>query len=222
LQGVTISSTTTNVVYVATSHDNVYAFDADNPNAATPIWFVNLGQYDTPSGWTTGLGILSTPLIVRSLGAIYVITATNESGSRVYRLHALDLLTGAEMFGGPVIISGSVPGTAGDAQNGIVTFVASDHVQRTGLALAGNNLVFAFAGDRDTAPYHGWIFSYDSRTLRQTGLFNDVPNNPDINGTGAGIWQSGGARPQWTATARFISRPAMEPGTAHRTSDKVS
>ncbi len=193
LQGVAISSGKINVVYVATSHNKVYAFDADNPNAITPIWSVNLGPYDTPSGWNTGVGILSTPLIVRNSGAIYLTTATLENGSRVYRLHALDLLTGAEKFGGPVVISGSVPGTAGDAVNGIISFAPLYHVQRTGLALSGNNVVFAFSADRDHPPYHGWVFSYDAGTLQQTGVFNDARNNVDEAGTGAGIWQSGRA-----------------------------
>lgn len=191
LHGMVVSSETMNLVYAVTSHDNVYAFNADN--AAAPVWSVNLGQYDTPSGWNTGLGILSTPLIVRSSGAMYVVAAAVENGSRVYQLHALDLLTGAEKFGGPVVISGSVAGTAGDAQNGVVTFNPSTHVQRTGLALSGNNVVFAFSADRDHPPYHGWVFSYDIGTLQQTGIFNDAPDNPDDYGTGAGIWQSGRA-----------------------------
>src|SRR3984885_10928733 len=84
LQGVTISSKTINVVYVATSHNNVYAFDADNPLATNPIWSANLGPYDTPAGWNTGFGIFSTPAIVRASGTMYVTAATNENGSRVY------------------------------------------------------------------------------------------------------------------------------------------
>jgi hypothetical protein len=193
LQDVVIHSKKVNVVYVVTAHNQVYAFDADDPNESTPIWSISLGQYDTPSGWNTGLGILSTPLIVRSSGAIYVTAATLENGSRVYRLHALDLLTGAEKFGGPTVISASVPGTAGDAQNGIIAFSPNSHIQRTGLALSGDDVVFAFAADRDHSPYHGWVFSYSISTLQQTGVFNDARNNPLDDGTGAGIWQSGRA-----------------------------
>jgi Cohesin domain/Dockerin type I domain len=193
LQGVVVAGRKLNIVYTATSHDNVYAFDADNPAASTPIWSLNLGNYDTPSGWNTGLGILSTPLIVRASNTLFVTAATRENGSRVYRLHALNLLTGVENPGSPVVISGSVPGNAGDSVNGIVTFDANDHLQRTGLALSGNNVVLAFAPDRDHAPYHGWVFSYDIGTLQQTGIFNDARNNALDNGTGAGIWQSGRA-----------------------------
>ncbi len=201
LEGLTVGSTTVNVVYVATSHNNVYAFNADLPTASSPIWSTNLGAYVLDSGWTTGVGILSTPLIVRSLGTLYVIAATFENGSRVYRLHALDITTGAEKFGGPVVISGSVAGTSGDSMDGVITFDANYEVQRTGLALSanpanvagGNNVVFAFSADRDNPPYHGWVFSYNANTLNQTGIFNDATNNPWEDGTGAGIWQSGRA-----------------------------
>jgi hypothetical protein len=193
LQGLMVAGKKTNVVYTATSHNNVYAFDADNPAASAPIWSVNLGQYDTPSGWNTGIGVISTPTIVRSSGAIYIIAATLENGSRVFRLHALDLLNGAEKFNGPVVISGSVTGTAADAVNGVVSFDANRHVQRTGLAVSGSNVVFAFSADRDHAPYHGWVFSYTVGTLLQTGVFSVSVNNPNVDGSGSGIWQSGRA-----------------------------
>ena len=122
LQEETVGSRKINLVFVVTSHDNVYAFDADSPAASTPVWSVNLGQYDTLYGWSQNLGIISTPVIVRNTGTMYVVAATSENGSRVHRLHALNILTGAEKFGGPVVISVSVSGTAGDAENGIITF----------------------------------------------------------------------------------------------------
>ncbi len=193
LQGVTISGKKINLIYVATSHNNVYAFDADNPAASTPVWTANLGQYDTPQGWNTGLGILSTPVIVRSLNTIYVSTATNENGARVQKLHALNLLTGAEKPGSPVVIGGTVTGTTSDAQNGVITFDPTKHIQRTGLAIAGNNVVLAYSSDRDFPPYHGWVFTYDAGTLQQTGIYNDARDSLIYDGYGSGIWQSGRA-----------------------------
>jgi dockerin type I repeat protein len=192
LQGLAIANQTKNVVYVATSHNKVYAFDADGPNASNPIWTANLGPYDNPpTDWITGMGVMSTPLIVRSLGAIYVVAATVENGTRVFKLHALDLITGTEKFSGPSVIMGKVKGTAGDAVKGFVSFAAKNHMQRTGLALSKNNIVIAFGADRDIPPYHGWLFSYDTQTLLQTGIFNVTRNN--ITELGAGIWQSGRA-----------------------------
>jgi hypothetical protein len=192
LTGAMIGGKKTNIVYVATSHDNVYAFDADNPSASTPIWTANLGTYDTPSGWLTGMGITGTPVIVRAQNAIYVVAATQESGSRVYRLHALDLLTGAEKFSGPMVISGSVTSTSADAVNGNISFLAQYHVQRTGIALSGNQLIIAFSSDRDHAPYHGWVFSYNT-SLQPTGVYSDNRSGTMNNGDGDGIWQSGRA-----------------------------
>jgi len=190
LQNVPIKKHMLNVVYIADAHNTVYAFDADNATSSAPLWSVNLGPYDTPSGWTSGLGILSTPVIIGSRGAIYVVAATNENGHRVYRLHALNLRTGAEEFGGPVIIAGQVPGSAPDGQNGVVTFNPDQQVQRTALAYSapGGSVYFAFASDRDHAPYHGWIFGYNTSTLQQTAIFNASPN-----GSAAGVWQSGRA-----------------------------
>ncbi len=192
LQGVTISGKKVNVVYVATSHNKVYAFDADKTNPGTPLWTANLGPFDNrTAGWATGIGVIGTPVIVRSLGAIYVVAATVEGGTRYFKLHALDLLNGTEKFSGPAVIAGSVPGTAEDSANGVVTFNPQQHIQRPGLALSNNNVIVAFGPDRDHTPYHGWLFSYDAQTLQRTGSFNDTPNN--IAQLGAGIWQSGRA-----------------------------
>lgn len=118
-----------NVVYVATMHDSVYAFDADNGNAA-PLWMTSIftnsptGATTTPAatvkknasttGWTE-LGIVSTPVIDPTTGTIYLVAETYESGNVVHRLHALDVTIGQEKFGGPVII------TATSLQNGVTT-----------------------------------------------------------------------------------------------------
>src|SRR5579864_9749602 len=39
-----IGGRTRNVLYVATENNTVYAFDADDPLANTPLWRVNLGN----------------------------------------------------------------------------------------------------------------------------------------------------------------------------------
>jgi hypothetical protein len=177
-----------NVVYVATMHNTVYAFDADNPAASAPIWSAHLGTQEKVKGWLNGLGILSTPVIARGLGVMYVVTATHERGHRVYRLHALDLLTGKEKLHKPAEIAGSVPGKGYDARNGVVTFNPTQEIQRTSLAISGDSVYVAFAADRDIGKYHGWVFGFDTRSLRQTAIFNVTPD-----GGAAGIWQSGRA-----------------------------
>ena len=188
-----------NVVFVATMHDGVYAFDADDPAASTPLWKVTLGASIPVTNADFGghfgpyhdisveIGIVSTPVIDRATDTIYALAANRDGDGRyVHRLHALDLLTGAEKFGGPVETQGSVPGTGAGSVGGTVTFDNKQQLQRAGLLLANGLVYVAFAGYADTDPYHGWILAYDAHTLRRVAIFNDTPNSG-----GGGIWQSG-------------------------------
>src|SRR4030088_1832616 len=106
---------THNVVSAATMHDSVYAFDADSNTGANarPLWQVSLlpaGATPVPmavqgcagvSAWTE-VGIVATPVIDSATGTIYVVAKTYENGNTVFRLHALDVTTGSEKFGGAV------------------------------------------------------------------------------------------------------------------------
>jgi len=181
-----------NVVIVCTANNTVYAFDADSAAVSAPYWSTNLGPADTtpnnpPASPNSepSLGIISTPVIVRSLSAIFVTAATRENGHRVYRLHSLDITTGKENTNSPVVIAGQVSGTASDAQNGILTFNPDLHLQRASLAVAGNNVFIGTAGSRDTPPFHGWVFTYDLSSLKQTGILNLTSG-----GNFGGVWQS--------------------------------
>ena len=186
LQGVTFSSGTHNVVYVGTMNNTVYAFDADNPASSSPLWSTNLGAPDTTANqWGNLHGIVGTPVIDRALQAIYVVAANTVSGQCVYSLHALDLLSGVEKFGGPAAISGSVSGSAFDGSGGTVTFNGTQQIQRAGLGISGGSVYIGFSGEfADSEPYHGWVFGYSLGTLRQTAVYMSTPN-----GQGAGVWQ---------------------------------
>jgi uncharacterized membrane protein len=204
LPGISIpSSGVHNVLYVATMQDSVYAFDADsNAGAnASPLWHVNFtnpaaGITPVPSdelqpydaNISGPVGILSTPVIDQSTGTIYVVARTKENGAYFQRLHALDVATGAEKFGGPAIIQGSVPGNSPDSVNGVLTFDPKVHNQRASLALANGNVYIAWASHNDAAAYHGWVMSYSAATLQQTGIFSVTPGN-----AAGGIWQAGQA-----------------------------
>jgi len=188
---VTINGTTQNVVYVATMNNSVYAFDADNPAASTPLWSVNLGPPITiPSHFLSAqTGILSTPVIDPTSNTLYCVSANLQNSAAVYYLHALDITTGAEKFKGPVQIEASVAGSAPDAVNGIVSLNTVNQVQRAALMLVGGSVFVAFAaiqeGD-DTPVYHGWLIGYNATTLTQNFAYNTSPN-----GNGGGIWMSG-------------------------------
>lgn len=112
---VSIGGQTHNVVFVATENDSVYAFDADSAAGAnaSPLWQVS---FISPPSVTTvdsvndiectdlvpQIGITGTPVIDPSAGTLYVVANTKENGVFFQRLHALDITTGNEKFGGPV------------------------------------------------------------------------------------------------------------------------
>ncbi|MGD0931742.1 MAG: hypothetical protein ABR902_13920 [Candidatus Korobacteraceae bacterium] len=185
-----------NVVIVATQHDSVYAFDADSPTPA-PLWRVNF--LDPGAGITTlspsdvntsdilpEIGITSTPVIDVASNTVYVVAATKESGVFYHRLHALDMTSGAEKFGGPRIIQASYPGNAQDANDGVLTFSSRFQLQRAALLLSKGKVYVAFASYGDSGLYHGWVIAFDSTTMRQLGAWVSTPN-----GYQGGIWMSG-------------------------------
>lgn len=209
-----------NVVFAATEHDSVYAFDTDS-NAGPDgglIWhdsFINPQAAVTtvPSADTGAsviqleIGITGTPVIDRSTNTLYVVAETKEiidgAAHYVQRLHALDLVSGAEKFGGPVTIADtiydgtnfsfvsgpSVPGTGdGSDSSGMLYFNALRELQRSGLLLLNGVVYIAWASNGDVAPYHGWVIGYDAQTLTTASMFCDTPDGSD-----GGIWMSGGA-----------------------------
>jgi hypothetical protein len=190
-----------NVVYVATEHNSVYAFDADN-TVTEPLWHVSFidpgtGITTVPAGDTgeccdiaPEIGITGTPVIDPVSQTLYVVAKTKEvSGGTTYvqRLHALDIATGAEKFGGPVVIQASVPGSGVGSSGGVLPFHPLRENQRPALLLSNGVVYVGFASHGDVQPYHGWILGYDATTLQQVMAFNATPNNE-----GGGIWQGGG------------------------------
>jgi len=193
MQGVAFPGKGThNVVYVATLHNDVYAFDADSPGDS--LWHVNLGpaapNENSEVADLQEIGILGTPVIDAGSQTIYVVAYTQESGAYIYRLHALDITTGSEKFGGPTEISGSLPGTASpDVQNGIIPFAAEFHLQRPGLLLTNNTVYIGFGSHGDYNVFHGWLFGYNAADIsQQVQVFLTTPFN-----YGASIWQGGRA-----------------------------
>jgi chitodextrinase len=186
-----------NVVYVATEHDSIYAFDADGAGTS-PLWkvsFLGTGVTTVPNGdtgeccdITPEIGITGTPVIDPSSSTLYVVAKTKEgSNNYVQRLHALNLANGAEKFGGPVVIQASVPGTGTGSSGGTLPFNSLRENQRTALLLYNGVVYFGFGSHGDNQPYHGWLLGYNATTLQRVLTFVATPN-----GEGGGIWQSGG------------------------------
>ncbi len=187
--GLTIGGETHNVLYVATAANNVYAFDADNGNS-TPLWAANLGT-PVPSqdicvtdpvecpytDVIPVIGILATPVIDPLSGTIYVVANTKDnSGNYHFKLHALDLTSGAEKFGGPTEITAT----------GLTQLT---ELCRPGLLLANGTVYLAMGSVGDFPTWHGFVMGYNASTLQQVAVFNSTPANNDIGG--AGIWQTG-------------------------------
>ena len=185
-----------NLLIAATENDSVYAFDADS---GATIWHVSVlktgetASPDPPYPTNPWIGVNATPVIDRTSGpdgAVYVVasSALTQNGTRVYyqRLHALDLALGTELFGGPVDIQATYPGT-GDNSNGTrVVFDPSQYRERVALLLLNGAIYMAWASHYDIRPYTGWIMGYSESTLTQASVLNVTPN-----GNEGAIWMSG-------------------------------
>src|SRR5262249_54440157 len=115
-------------------------------------------------------GVIGTPVIDPVANTLYVVAKTQENGSYFQRLHALDITTGQEKPGSPVVITASVPGT-GDSGTTVI-FDPLGQMQRPALLLANGNVYIAFAANGCKQVHnHGWILAYDATTLGQSGVF---------------------------------------------------
>jgi len=208
----TMGGTKHNVLIVATMHNSIYAFDADTSPCST-LWHANL--LDTAHGGTSGevpapsfvagsllgagsgdispeVGILGTPVIDLGTKTIYAVTKSENTSTLAFfqRLHAIDLTTGAEKFGGPAQIDSSITatGTGDGSSGGVVPFDANHENQRPGLALVNGVVYVSWASHEDVDPYHGWVLGFNAGNLALSKQFNSSPN-----GGRSGIWMSGGA-----------------------------
>ncbi len=191
--GVMVGAKARDLVIVATQANNVYAFDAQDAAQTMPVWMVNLGKPVTPAevqgtpDIAPLIGITATPTVDLASGTIYVTSKTVEAGPYVHKLHALDLATGTEKYGGPATLTGSVPGNAAGSKQGTLTFDPRTHLNRPGLLLQAGTVFIAFASHSDANNYQGWVMAYDAKTLKRTGVFVTAANK----GRGGGVWMGG-------------------------------
>ncbi len=191
-----------NLLYIATEHDSVYAFDADR-KTSEPVWHVSLlpktgmaapvPARDVQCPFISPeVGITSTPVIDTKTGTLYVLARTkvwenrsSSSSSYAQELHALAITTGAEKFGGPVKISASVPGNGPDSSGGRIEFNALRENPRAALLLSKGVVYLTWASSCDVGTYHGWVMAYDAETLQQRAVLNTSPDASE-----SGIWMS--------------------------------
>ncbi len=185
---------THNVLFVATEHDSVYAFDADT---GSNLWQVSL----LPAGETTSddrgctqvspeIGVTATPVIDRTNGpngTIYVVSMTKDSSSAYHqRLHALDMTTGAEIFGGPKEVQATYPGTGDNTNGSSVVFDPGQYKERPGLLLLNHVIYTAWSSHCDFAPYTAWVIAYNESNLNQVAVIDLTPNGHE-----GSLWMSG-------------------------------
>ena len=186
---------THSVLFVATEHDSLYAFDADN---GTGYWQVSLLKPGESTSDSRGcgqvvpeIGITGTPVIDRAAGPngiIYAVAMSRDSnGAYHQRLHAIDIATGSEQFNGPVEVQATYPGKGDNSTNGTVVFDPKQYKSRPGLLLVNGVVYTSWGSHCDIRPYTGWTIGYNELTLAQTSVFNFAPN-----GEGVAVWGAGG------------------------------
>src|SRR5262249_15805545 len=212
----TVNGGTHNVVFAATEHDSVYAFDGDGGGQLWKRSFIDpangvttVPQPDVISGdIVPEIGITGTPVIDGATNTMYVVVKTKEvvagTAHYVQRLHALDITTGQDRAVNGVVTIGdttiggpdggytdttaiSVLGTGVGSDGTTLRFNALRENQRTALTLANGNVYIAWASHGDNGPYHGWVVGYQASNLSLVKTFNTSPN-----GNASGIWESGG------------------------------
>ena len=183
-----------NLLIVATESDSVYAFDADS---GASLWHVSLLLSGESASDDRGcsqveptIGVTGTPVIDLSRGpngTIYAVAMSKNSSSAYFqRLHALNLKTGAEQFGGPVAIQGTYPGTGDDSSGSNVLFDPKQYKARPGLLLVNGVVYIGWSSHCDDRPYTAWLMGYDESSLAQVTLLNFTPNGQE-----GSIWQAG-------------------------------
>jgi hypothetical protein len=188
------SQGTHNVLYVVTENDSVYAFDADT---GTSLWQVSLLlNGETPSDSrgcgqvTPEIGITSTPAIDLTSGphgTMYAVAMSLDgSGNYHQRLHALDLTTGVEEFGGPMAVQATFPGTGAASSGGISTFDPKQYKDRAALLISNGLVYISFASHCDDPPYNAWVMGYNESSLAQVSVVNLTPDGND-----GSVWQAG-------------------------------
>ena len=191
---------TLDLLFVATEHGSVYAWNADEP-APRPVWRTSFVRPD--AGITAvpsrdvrcpfirpEVGITATPVIDTATGTLYVLMRTREPGAGggpryVQRLHALDVATGAERPGSPVEIAARARGAGAGGAGGAVAFDPLRENPRAALLLTRGRVVIAWASSCDVGPYHGWVMAFDASTLAPLAALDVSPDASQ-----GGIWQS--------------------------------
>lgn len=185
---------THNAVYVVTENNSVYAIDADTGKQYWHVTALGVGEMTSDDRHCTQvtprIGITATPVIDLKAGPhgtiFFVSMGKDASGKYHQRLHAMDLTTGAEEFGGPREVQATYVGHGDNSSNGRVIFDPAQYKERAGLLLLNGVIYTSWASHCDFRPYTSWIIGYSESTLQQTSVINLAPN-----GNSGALWNAG-------------------------------
>src|ERR1700682_2474849 len=154
---------THNVVYIVTEMDSVYAIDADT---GSQLWHASMLNGGTtasgiylPCGNGPGFtqeGITSTPVIDPTTNTMYLVAKTLLNTTVRHHLHALDISTGNERAGGPVLITATSISNKGHK----TIFNSLHQKNRPGLLLLNGTLYLGFGSNFCNGGSTGWGLSH--------------------------------------------------------------
>ena len=201
------------VVYVATENNSVYALDASD---GSQLWQRNFGTPVTDS-YKSGddnvypvMGILGTPVIDRTAGAMYVVADVFNGSVDAFQLHAIALSNGNDLINSVTIQFSEklLDGTTW-------TFNPRYQLQRAGLLEANGSIYVSFGSNGDINPNisRGTIVRYDAGTLKRlTGGITDREGTNQSTYYLSSIWQSGYAPAADLGGDVYFSTGNSDPG----------
>jgi hypothetical protein len=197
-----------NLVLVATMSDSVFAYDLDAPSRP-PVWRAGQGRELGRPGSTVrnvvgNNGILSTPVVDRARGLLYLVArdcdpddvvGVGSCGTQLPAGRCSERVVALTLEAGEVRAAVTVEGSV-DVEGVTTSFDAQVQWNRPALLLAGDSLYVAFGSGpngnqhEEDFVYHGWVFRYDVKDWSAPPeIFNSTPR-----GRGGSVWQ-GGAGP---------------------------
>jgi hypothetical protein len=205
LSNLSINGTSHNVVFIATEHDQLYAFDV---NSGQQLWRANYLSSANPgiqissvssndvncTDLVPEIGITATPVIDPGSKTMFLVTKTKEYNTLTHvttfyqTLHAVDVTTGKDKVPAKRV-TGSVPGNGNGSVGGILTFDPLVEGLRGSLLIVRGQVMIAWASHCDLGTYHGWLMAFSESNLAQTAMLVDT-----ANGYEGGFW-GGGAGP---------------------------
>lgn len=164
-------------VFVASENDTVYALSA---SSGAVVWSAHLGTPVPASALPCGdisptVGITGTPVVDTARSEVFVVADELVDQRPAHMLVGLDAATGKVELTQAVDPPGSTPAAL---------------LQRTGLALDADRVVFGFGGNfGDCSSYHGWVVS----VAEAGGAAEDYAVDSGKGQSQGAIWMGGAA-----------------------------